>query len=234
MTASALSNIDFSNVGDEFNFRNITSDVTFDASTAVHSVTPVGNSNDLVSILGGSGNDTLTGTAGDDVIDGNNNPVNPNAADSDTLNGGAGNDMLFGRGGDDVLNGGIGNDTLDGGDGNDVLNGGADNDTLLGGNGNDTLDAGTGTDTLNGGAGNDRLTGGAGNDAIDGGADTDTAVVGTGATFAFNGTTWTVTSSDGTDTLDQCRDRRITRRCAHLAGRLGRLRDDPGGGRRRA
>jgi Ca2+-binding RTX toxin-like protein len=157
---------DVSNVGTDFNFRNLTDGVTFDAGSAIDTLIPVGNGNDTVVILGGSGDDTLTGTAGVDYIDGNNNPANPNAADSDTLNGGAGNDILFGRGGDDELNGGADTDMLDGG---------------------------TGDDTLTGGSGNDTLTGGSGND---------TAVVGTGATYSFNGTNWTVTSSDGTDTLD--------------------------------
>ncbi|MDB5693152.1 MAG: hypothetical protein JWO81_2215, partial [Alphaproteobacteria bacterium] len=133
------------NVGDDFSFRNLTTDVTFDASTAVGTVTPA-DATDLVAILGGTGNDHLTGTAGADFLDGNNSS-NPNAADNDVLNGGGGNDVLFGRAGDDVLNGGSGDDMLDGGSG------------------------------------------------------TDTAIVGTGATYTFNGTNWTVTSSDGTDTL---------------------------------
>jgi Ca2+-binding RTX toxin-like protein len=177
-----LSGNDFANVGTDFNFSNLTETITFDASLSVDVLTPTG-ANDTVVVLGGSGNDTLTGTAGADYIDANNHPTNGNVADTDTLNGGGGNDMLFGRFGNDTLNGGTGNDSLDGGDGNDALNGGADNDTLAGG---------AGTDTLNGGSGDD---------ALDGGAGTDTALVGTGATYTPNGTGWTVVSSDGTDTL---------------------------------
>ncbi|MBK6402432.1 MAG: hypothetical protein IPF74_11035 [Rhodocyclaceae bacterium] len=84
------------------------------------------------------GNDTLTGLA-----------IN------DTLDGGDGNDTIYGRAGDD---------TLDGGTGDDSLNGDADNDTLLGGAGDDTLRGDAGNDTLTGGLGNDNLGGGAGND----------------------------------------------------------------------
>ena len=87
----------------------------------VDTLTPVGNANDVVVILGGSGNDTLTGTAGADYIDANNRPGNLTVADTDTLNGGGGNDILFGRFGNDSLNGGTGDDKLDGGDGNDIL-----------------------------------------------------------------------------------------------------------------
>jgi Ca2+-binding RTX toxin-like protein len=138
---------DFENVGTEFNFRNITESVTFNAGAAFDTLNTVGSPNDLVVILGGSGDDVLTGSVHDDVIDGNNSPTNPNAADSDVLNGGGGNDQLYGRGG------------------------------------------------------NDRLNGQAGNDALDGGAGIDTAVVASDATYVANGATWTVTSSDGVDTL---------------------------------
>jgi len=83
-------------------------------------------------LSGGTGNDTLTGTANADLLAGN--------AGNDTLNGGAGNDRLLG---------GAGNDTLNGGTGNDILYGGAGNDTLTGGTGADTFawtlaDRGTG------------------------------------------------------------------------------------------
>ncbi|HYG47042.1 MAG TPA: M10 family metallopeptidase C-terminal domain-containing protein [Allosphingosinicella sp.] len=173
----------FRNVGDEYNFRNLSEDVTFDAGLSDNSVQTVGTSNDTIVILGGSGNDTLTGTSGADHIDANNRPGNLTVADTDTLNGGGGNDALFGRFGDDILNGGTGEDNLDGGDGNDTLNGNDDNDTL------------------GGGAGDDILNGGAGDDSLDGGTGTDTAVVGSGAVYTPTGTGWTVTSSDGTDSL---------------------------------
>ncbi len=104
---------------------------------------------------GTSGNDTMNGKAGDDV-----------------LNGGSGHDRLNGGAGDDVLNGGSGNDVLDGGSGDDILNGGSGNDALEGGAGDDVLFGGSGNDILHGGLGDDILTGGAGDDIfVFGGSD---------------------------------------------------------------
>jgi Ca2+-binding RTX toxin-like protein len=67
-------------------------------------------------------NQTLTGTAGDDV-----------------LTGGNGDDTLSGLAGNDTLSGGYGNDALDGGDGTDTLTGGQGYDMLTGGAGGDTF-----------------------------------------------------------------------------------------------
>lgn len=71
---------------------------------------------------GNGNNNSLVGTAGDDIADG-----------------GGGNDTLSGNGGSDVLNGDGGNDTVTGGAGNDTLTGGGGNDTLTGGAGNDSI-----------------------------------------------------------------------------------------------
>ncbi len=62
-------------------------------------------------ILGGAGNDTLTGDGGGNYLDG--------GAGNDTLYGGAGNDTLLGGAGDDILVGGLGDDSLTGGAGRD-------------------------------------------------------------------------------------------------------------------
>ena len=97
-------------------------------------------------LIGGAGNDKLTG---DD--------------DDNRLDGGAGDDLLSGGLDGDALIGGDGNDTLDGGDGNDLLEGGA---------GADTLDGGTGVDTLQGGAGDDYVLGLGGIDTLQGRAST--------------------------------------------------------------
>lgn len=85
---------------------------------------------------------------------------------NDTLSGGFGEDVILGGPGRDTLDGFNGNDTLDGGGGNDVINGGPGNDTLTGGGGADTIDGGDGDDTIVGGARRDQLTGGAGADAF--------------------------------------------------------------------
>ncbi|GIT89709.1 hypothetical protein JANAI62_08060 [Jannaschia pagri] len=72
--------------------------------------------------VGGSGNDSLLGTAS-----------------ADNLDGFSGNDSVSGAGGDDSLRGGKGQDTVTGGAGNDVLNGGLGDDILTGGDGTDIL-----------------------------------------------------------------------------------------------
>ncbi|QND63166.1 hypothetical protein HB777_04005 [Mesorhizobium loti] len=67
-------------------------------------------------IVGGTGNDTLNGTAYGDILTGN--------AGTDTLNGNDGNDTLNGGIANDMLNGGNGNDTyvFSSGDGTDTIN----------------------------------------------------------------------------------------------------------------
>jgi Ca2+-binding RTX toxin-like protein len=71
---------------------------------------------DVETILGGAGNDTLSG--GSAFID----------------------NVLYGNGGNDRLNGGFGDDVLYGGAGNDTLCGDAGNDTCYGETGDDHLD----------------------------------------------------------------------------------------------
>ena len=175
-------------------YADVTTNLTINLTlTTAQSMGSAGN-DILISIeglIGGSGNDTLTG-------DGNNN----------ILEGGLGNDRLDGGAGLDVasfaglttgieinLSGssmtittGLGTDTLIsiegliGGSGNDVfrgdagansLSGGAGIDYLAGGAGDDTLDGGDDGDYLFGNDGNDSLYGGAGNDQIDGGIGND-------------------------------------------------------------
>lgn len=93
------------------------------------------SSTDIEIVLGGSGNDTLSG-----------------GANADELHGGPGNDTLNGNGGDDTLIGGPGNDIINGGAGDDlILESG--NDTLY----NPAIARGTGNDTINGGAGVDKV-----------------------------------------------------------------------------
>lgn len=100
---------------------------------------------------GGWGDDTLTGTALNDVLDG-----------------GSGNDTLYGGNGNDTLKGGFGHDTLSGGNGNDVLDGGFGDDVLIGGKGNDKLNGGMGNDTyiFNLGDGQDTIQDSLGHDTL--------------------------------------------------------------------
>lgn len=112
----------------------------------------------------------LTGTAGDDVLEG--------SELADILRGLKGNDILRGYGGADWLFGGDGQDTINGGDGDDIVFGGATEadlrDVVYGGNGNDVIDAGYGNDLVYGGAGNDSVIGGFGADELFGQDDDDT------------------------------------------------------------
>ncbi len=104
-------------------------------------------------MVGGEGNDRLTGYRFADEIEGNEgNDILQGELENDTLIGGKGNDNLDGGFDHDSLDGGEDNDTLDGGSGNDILNGDEGDDYLDGGTGNDTLNGGEGDDTLKGGS----------------------------------------------------------------------------------
>lgn len=83
-----------------------------------------------VNALGG--NDTVLGSAYDDLIQG-----------------GYGNDLIFGNNGDDTLVGQQGNDEMYGGNGDDFLHGGSSD------SGQDYLDGGAGQDRMYGGPGDD-------------------------------------------------------------------------------
>ncbi len=76
--------------------------------------------------------DTVSGTAGDDVID--------LGLLADHVKASAGNDTLLGGAGDDSLLGGSGNDRLDAGADGATLNGGTGDDVLIGGAGTDVAE----------------------------------------------------------------------------------------------
>ena len=96
------------------------------------------------SLVGGNGNDVLTGGTQTDVLEGRDG--------NDTINGGAGNDHILPGYGSDQVDGGAGNDymeqqTLSGEA--DVLGGGADDDFIWSqGGGNTQFDGGPGNDLL--------------------------------------------------------------------------------------
>ena len=177
-------------------------------------------------IKGTNGSDTLGGDAGADVLDGrdgadlvdysifNATPIaagvfvnlslgSQTAPGGVTLEAGTAKDPWGAIGNDTVLNfeGAIGTGFAD------TLVGTNFADVFSGNGGDDNISSGGGADTLMGGAGDDSLRGGNANDVIDGGAGWDVAVysgvLSTAATWSRNPTTgaWTVTSSDGTDTL---------------------------------
>ncbi len=96
-------------------------------------------------LIGGAGNDVLTGGSG-----------------ADTLIGQAGNDTAAGKGGQDLLFGGADNDVLAGGDANDQVFGEAGNDRMVWNPGDDTdlNEGGPNADTVevNGGNGAEQFT----------------------------------------------------------------------------
>lgn len=164
-----------------------------------------------------AGNDTLSGTYGDDIIDGlGGNDTIFGSYGNDTLIGGLGTDTLYGDDDNDKLVGGLGNDTLVGGGGIDraswandggtvgitvnLANGtakrGVETDSLSGieeidaTNYNDTVTGDAGANYLGGLNGNDILNGGDGNDTFAGGSGNDTMNGGTGSdtvTFDLSG-----------------------------------------------
>lgn len=67
----------------------------------------------MENVIGGSGNDTITGNAAANALSGGDG--------NDILNGGNGNDALNGDAGDDIITGGTGNDAVSGGTGTDRL-----------------------------------------------------------------------------------------------------------------
>jgi Ca2+-binding RTX toxin-like protein len=131
---------------------------------------------DVERLLGGAGDDTLTGNNGANV-----------------LSGGAGLDLLDpGRGTGDLVLGGTDTDTVtyaartapvvadldgvaDDGEAGEADTIETDVENLVGGAANDRLTGGAGVNVLNGGSGNDVLDGGSGSDLLLGGAGTDTA-----------------------------------------------------------
>ena len=158
---------------------------------------------DVENLIGGGGNDVLSGSPrsnwirggnGSDVLSGG--PAGTCGSDVDVLDGDAGNDTFdMGAASDcgDKLNGGAGTDTADysrrtsavrvslDGVANDGEGSGAEGDNVgleiervLGGAGNDTLTGGPYDDELHGGPGNDTLSGGAGNDTLIGDTGDDT------------------------------------------------------------
>jgi Ca2+-binding RTX toxin-like protein len=134
--------------------------------------------------VGGWGNDTITGNAADNIIEG--------SQGADKMDGAGGVNTLSYSHSSAGVTVNLGTGQASGGDAQgdtfvnfsniqgsgfaDTLTGDANANRLNGGAGNDVLNGGAGNDLLEGGAGNDRLIGGTGNDALVGGAGHDTFV----------------------------------------------------------
>ncbi|SEW10355.1 Ca2+-binding protein, RTX toxin-related [Cognatiyoonia koreensis] len=157
--------------------------------------------NDLDTVFGGAGNDTIsTGDDNDTIFGGSGDDTIDAGIDDDSVDGGTGNDTIIGSEGNDIIDGGEGDDLIFGGldlsvpdfvnipddepnefgftdlvtdNNNDTLFGGAGNDTIYGQDDDDTLFGGTGKDTLFGGVDDDELIGGDGDDTLFGGQGND-------------------------------------------------------------
>ncbi len=184
--------------------------------------------NDLDTVYGGAGDDTIrTGDDADLIYGGSGNDSIDGGIDNDTIDGGAGDDTIIGGEGADLITAGDGNDlvygglpsgvldglnipdatdlrphnnidTLYGGAGDDTIYGMDDNDRLFGGAGNDVLYGGVDNDAMFGDAGNDTLVGGEGSDNMSGGDDRDTFIVNN----ASDGTGDVIDGNEGGDDFD--------------------------------
>jgi Ca2+-binding RTX toxin-like protein len=140
--------------------------------------------NDLDTVYGGAGDDTIrTGDDADLIFGGIGNDSIDGGIDADTIFGGLGEDRIVGGEGSDSINAGAGNDLVYGGLGPefpDSVNIRDDAGDLRPNNGIDTIDGGAGNDTIFGLDDTDLIFGGVGNDSIDGGIDNDTVIGGLG------------------------------------------------------
>ena len=143
---------------------------------------------------GSEGNDTLTGSSGDDNIHGKGGAdALLGGAGDDYVDGGAGSDKLWGQEGNDGIRGGGGSDLVYGQDGDDTIAGGGGRDILLGSGGNDQIRGDEGNDGIRAEAGQDVVRGKAGDDFLSGGSGDDTLLGGTGNDYLHGG--------DGNDIL---------------------------------
>lgn len=109
---------------DTADYSSLNGAVTVSLSTGAAQVTGLGTDTlaGFENLLGGIGNDKLTGSTAANVLDG--------GGGADQLVGLGGADLLLGGGGNDNIQGGAGADTLVGGLGRDILVGGADADVF--------------------------------------------------------------------------------------------------------
>ncbi|MEH6522095.1 beta strand repeat-containing protein [Sulfitobacter sp.] len=180
---------------------------------------------------GGTGNDSLEGTFGADILLGNEgNDTLTGSSGNDLLNGGSGFDTAdystasddlavnINFGGAQVVSAALGADTfvsiegLLGGTGHDLLVGSAVGNVIDGGAGDDEIYGIGGGDILRGGAGNDQIEGSGGNDTMLGGAgDADVlsyfnAAAGVRVNLRLQGTEQAVGGSSGTDVFTEFED----------------------------
>ncbi len=159
-------------------------------------------------LLGGLGNDSIEGLQGEDLILGDGTATGIGAFVIDPYTPTGGNDTILGGDGADSINGGAGNDSIEGGDGADTIGVMiAALNPLLPGDflepGNDLIAGGLGDDSVQAGDGNDVVFGNEGQDRISGQAGNDTIDGGIGNDTIFgNEDNDTILGGDGKDTID--------------------------------
>ena len=166
--------IDTNGGNDSFNLAATTTNNTVDLTLGLGNIAGVvlfsNEIQGIENVIGGDGNDSFTGSADDNFLDGNRgNDTLYGAGGEDALDGDAGDDWLYGGAGDDGLSGGAGDDRLFGGTGHDLMSGFDGVDRLIGDTGNDYMYGGTGADVIDGNLGNDTIYGGDAGDSITGG-----------------------------------------------------------------
>lgn len=125
-------------------------------------------------LTGTAGDDVILGTEGDDVINsGGGNDVVCSLGGNDTVNTGSGADIVATGGGNDNVTSGGGADSVRSGTGDDRVKSGGGDDVVRAGGGNDNVKSGGGGDNVRGNGGDDRLAGGAGDDTLAGGKGAD-------------------------------------------------------------
>ena len=168
--------------------------------------------------FGGSGDDTfsMSGTPGNDVIDGGEAGADNDVIDLSNLAGPATVNYSGHEGGtisvasSSLSFGGVETivltdsaDAVYGSSGGDTIFGGAGNDTLSMSGGGDSVAAGQGADTISGGAGADTLSGDSGDDTLYGGSGGDILSGSAGRDYIFaNSGDDTLIGGAGNDTLD--------------------------------
>lgn len=197
-TGNTLNNVIAGNSGDNvlnggagidtLQMTRATSGINYLVSANLTTGTMTGHGNDTIlnfeNVIGTSQGDWITGSAGNNVIDGAGGHDELFVTNGvDTLIGGDGNDAIrFDGTGAATANLATGVYSLDannygtfssithviGGAFNDTLTGNADNNHMGGGAGDDYMIGGLGNDQIWGGAGNDRLVADFGNDTLSG------------------------------------------------------------------
>ena len=194
---------------DTLTYAGTTAEITVNLATS--SASGLASITGIENATGASGNDTLTGDADDNILNGG------AGAGNDVLTGGGGNDTLIGGGGNDAFIATIndGNDTYTGGGGSDTydLSGTTAGATItttsssstqtgtdvlsvvniIGSQGNDTITVNGGANFIDGQDGDDIIDAGGGNDTLDGGEGDDILIGGTGSD--------TVNGAAGNDTI---------------------------------